>query len=263
MTPKPISFGSNRNIRRYRYYNYRRDYSKKYINAMDDFCDYSVFSRWRELLEENNYNKKGGPCKILGIVIMYLAKLRELRELREFRGMPFRQLQTEMHNLSKIFRFPEISFTSIYRRVRKIVPEIENDSNSVLAAIDSSGFKITLRGDYLGNKWHKIRRGWIKLHAVINIDNFQIMDYSITDEHTNDAKEGIRIVRRIKNKISKLYGDKGYDSKLIYNELEGKAVIPPRKNAVTLSRVLPAGPGLQDSLEDSVRDYGKSIITTA
>ena len=118
-----------------------------------------------------------------GIVIMYLAKLRELR------GMPFRQLQTEMHNLSKIFRFPEISFTSIYRKTRKIVPEIENDSNSVLAAIDSSGFKATLSGDYLGNKWHKIRRGWIKLHAVININNFQIMDYSITDEHANDARE--------------------------------------------------------------------------
>ena len=65
------------------------------------------------------------------------------------------------------------------------------------------------------------------------------MDYSITDEHTNDAKEGIRIVRRIKNKISKLYGDKGYDSRAIYNELEDKAVIPPGKNAVTLSRGSP------------------------
>ena len=47
------------------------------------------------------------------------------------------------------------------------------------------------------------------MHAVININNFQIIDYSITDEHTNDARERIRIVRRIKNKIKKLYGDKG------------------------------------------------------
>ena len=93
MTPKPITFGSNRNIRRYRYHNYRRDYSKKYINAMDDFLDYSAFSRWGELLEENNYNKRGRPYKIPGIVILYLAKLRELR------GMPFRQLESELHNL--------------------------------------------------------------------------------------------------------------------------------------------------------------------
>ena len=70
-----------------------------------------------------------------GIVIMYLAKLRELK------GMPFRQLKSELNNLSKIFRFPEISFTSIYRRIRKIVPEIENDNNGVLAAIDSSAIQ--------------------------------------------------------------------------------------------------------------------------
>ncbi len=107
MTPKRITFGSNRNIRRYRYYNYIKDYSNKYINAIDDFLDYSAFNRWRELLEENNYNKRGRPYKIPGIVIMYLAQLRELR------GIPFRWLETERHNLSKIFRFPETSFTSI------------------------------------------------------------------------------------------------------------------------------------------------------
>ena len=65
------------------------------------------------------------------------------------------------------------------------------------------------------------------------------MDYSITDEHTNNTNEGIRIVRMIKIKISKLYGDKRYDSKAIYNELEDKAAIPPRRNAVTLSRGSP------------------------
>ena len=230
MTPKPVAFGSNSDIRRYGYYSYMRGYSERYVTAMNDFLDNSVFNRWRELLEENNYNKRGRPFKVPGIVIMYLAKLRELR------GMPFRQLQSELHNLSRIFRFPEISFTSIYRRIRKIIPEIGSDNNGALAAIDSSGFKVTLRGDYLGNKWHKIRRGWIKLHAVIDINNFEIIDYSITDEHANDAKEGIKIVRRIKNKIRKLYGDKGYDSKLIYNELDGKAVIPPRRNASTQSR---------------------------
>ena len=30
MTPVPINFGSNRDIRRYLYFNYRKYYSKKY-----------------------------------------------------------------------------------------------------------------------------------------------------------------------------------------------------------------------------------------
>ncbi len=76
--------------------------------------------------------------------------------------------------------------------------------------------------DYLSNKWHKIRNGWIKLHAVININNFEIMDCSITDEHNNDSNKH-KNYKRIKNKIRKLYADKGYDSKLIYNELKGKS----------------------------------------
>ena len=105
-----------------------------------------------------------------------------------------------------------------------------------MAAIDSSGFKVTLRGDYLENKWHRKRKGWVKLHAIININNFNIMGYSITNEHNNDAKEGIKIIKRIKNKINKLYDDKGYDSRAIYNELKNKAVIPVIRNAVTLSR---------------------------
>ena len=234
MTPKPVNFGSNRNIRRYRYYNYRKGYSESYILAMDDFLDNSSFNRWRELLEENNYRKRGRPYKILGIVILYLAKLREIR------GISFRQLQSELHNLSREFKFPEISFTSIYRRIRKITSEIMNDSSGVPAAIDSSGFKITLRGDYLGNKWHRRRRGWVKLHAVIDIKNFEIIDYSITDDHVNDAKEGVNLIKRVRNRVSRLFGDKGYDSKAIYNELEDKAVIPPRRNASTLSRGSPS-----------------------
>ncbi len=120
---------------------------------MDDFLDNSAFNRWRELLEENNYGKRGRTYKIPGIVILYLA------ELREIRGIPFKQLQSELHKLSREFGFPEISFTSIYRRIRKITPGIMNDSSGVLAAIDSSEFKIILRGDYLGSKWHRKRKG--------------------------------------------------------------------------------------------------------
>ena len=93
---------------------------------MNDFPDINIFNNWKELLKENNYNKKGRPFKIPGIIILYLAKLRELYNL------PFRLLETELHNLSKIFKFPEISFTSIYRRIRKIIPEIDNDNKAIV-----------------------------------------------------------------------------------------------------------------------------------
>ena len=55
----------------------------------------------------------------------------------------------------------------------------------------------------------------------------------------NDAKKGVSIIKIVRNRISKLCGDKGYNSKAIYNELRGKTVIPKRKNASTLSRGFP------------------------
>ena len=66
---------------------------------MNDFLDNSVLYRWRDLLNENNYNKRGRPFKIPGIIILYLAKLRELYNIS------FRILQSIMHNLSKIYKF--------------------------------------------------------------------------------------------------------------------------------------------------------------
>jgi hypothetical protein len=134
-------------------------------------------------------------------------------------------------------------FTSIFKRIRKIKNEIfgiSNDDNNIFSAIDSSGFKITFRSEYLGNKWNKKRKGWIKLHVAINVNNFKIIDYLITDEHTNDAKEGKKIIKIIKDRIKKLFGDKAYDSKGIYNILVNKAIIPVRKNASTLSKGSPA-----------------------
>ena len=74
---------------------------------MGYFLDFSSFNRWRELLEWNNYRKRGKSYKIPEIVILYLVKLNQLR------GISFRHLQSDLYNLSTEFRFPEISFTSI------------------------------------------------------------------------------------------------------------------------------------------------------
>ena len=86
MTPKSTDFRPNKDIIISRYYNYRRGYSENYVFAIDDFLDNRIFNRWRVVLEENNYRKKGRPYKIRGIAILYLVKLRELR------GILFMQL---------------------------------------------------------------------------------------------------------------------------------------------------------------------------
>jgi mRNA-degrading endonuclease RelE of RelBE toxin-antitoxin system len=43
----------------------------------------------------------------------------------------------------------------------------------VIIAIDSTGIKVTNRGEWMRGKW-KVRRGWIRVHAEIDVKTNQI-----------------------------------------------------------------------------------------
>ena len=69
--------------------------------------------------------------------------------------------------------------------------------------IDSTGFEITIRGDYLGSKWKKPRKGWSKLHAVISINDASVISFAITDEHVHDAKVEREMLKSVKDRIKR------------------------------------------------------------
>ena len=54
--------------------------------------------------------------------------------------------------------------------------------------------RITIRGDYLGSKWHRKKIGWTKLHAVISINDVSVISFAITDEHVHDARAGRKLL---------------------------------------------------------------------
>ncbi len=56
----------------------------------------------------------------------------------------------------------------------------------------------------------------------------------------HDAKAGRKILKSIKDRIGKIFGDKGYDSKRIFNDFGSRTIIPPRKNASSQSRGSPS-----------------------
>ena len=121
--------------------------------------------------------------------------------------------------------------------IRKIVPAI-SDSHGIPVdcAVDSTGFKITIRGDYLGSKWNRTRRGWSKLHALISINDVSVLSFAITDEYVHDAKIGKELLKSVKEMIKRIFADRGYGSEAIINEFDENTVIPARKNASSRSR---------------------------
>ena len=87
---------------------------------------------------------------------------------------------------SRRFSIHGDSYTSTFRRIKKIkVPEITHEYTFV--ALDSTGFKTTIRGDWLSNKWAKKSKGWIKLHVSSDTDKIMASRMSITSEKSHHA----------------------------------------------------------------------------
>ena len=231
MTPQ-INNKINRSIKRYWIGSNRRweKYNESLIDRIEYLTDLSFIKDYDTLLEENNNGKIGHPYKVPDALIMYLARLRSIF------NVPFRSLEGMLGSLAIIANIKSISYSEIFRRIRRIMPEINNTNSKLDCIIDSTGYKITIRGDYLGHKWHRKRKGWIKLHVIISLKDVNVLSFTITDEHTHDSKAARILLNKMKNNILRIFGDKGYDSKYIYNMFGYNSVIPPRKNASTKSR---------------------------
>jgi Transposase DDE domain. len=195
-------------------------YNKSLVERMFSLLDTNSLYKWKHSLEEENKCKRGRPFKVPDVLINFLAKIRSIYSI------PFRSLESILKIFSGIMGLNAIHYTSIFRRIRNMeVMNTENNSENIECAIDSTGFKITIRGDYLGNKWKRDRKGWAKLHVIVDINEIRALTFSITDEHIHDSIEALNLVNRIRDKASKLCGY--------------KAIIPLMKNHSTLSRGSP------------------------
>ena len=59
-----------------------------------------------------------------------------------------------------------------------------------------------------------------------------MLSFAITDDHVHDAKTGKELLKNVRKRIKRIFADKGYDSKAIFNEFGSNTVIPPQKECI-------------------------------
>ena len=156
-------------------------YNESLVTRMENLLDFSAIENIKEDLTEQNRNKVGRPFTLPDSIVEIFARIRSVF------NAPFRILESLLRKISELLDIPKITYSAIYLRIRKIkVPEICSPSASV--AIDSTGFKTTIRGDWLSDKWGKKRKGWIKLHASVDINHVNAQKIAITSAHKHDAQ---------------------------------------------------------------------------
>ena len=80
-----------------------------------------------------------------------------------------RELQKDMPK-EKFNQFPD--YSTINRRINRLDIKVLDDGGKelqddhIITAIDSTGIKVTNRGQWMNEKW-KVRKGYLKIHLLL------------------------------------------------------------------------------------------------
>ncbi|HEY6536515.1 MAG TPA: transposase [Candidatus Nitrosocosmicus sp.] len=124
----------------------------------------------------------------------------------------------------------------------------------IVIAIDSTGIKVTNRGQWMQDKWKIRKKGYLRIHVAVNIKTKKILAIRVTDEHVHDSKELPGLVDGVIKSnnmtttttttaaaaaaaaatIGRLFADGAYDSNDMFEILAENGILPcikVRKNS--------------------------------
>jgi hypothetical protein len=145
---------------------------------------------------------------------------------------------------------PPIDYTTIWKRGTKfdinLSDTIVQSNDPVVIAINSSGIKVTNRGEWMREVW-KVHRGWIKVHIAVDVKTKEIVGIEVTDERVGDGKMFAPLIDQSKQnlqgrKIVQADADGAYDTRGAFNKLAENNITPAikiRSNTSTKSRGSP------------------------
>jgi transposase len=214
------------------------EYNESLVRRGEMLFDSGFLQNWRTELKRMNKGKGGPHYRYPNSLISLLATIHAYL-------LPYRQLEGFLRMMSvHIKRLREIvpDFTTIWWRVVRMKIDLNSNVNperdDIVIAVDSTGIKVTNRGEWILDKWKnkRIRKGFIKIHVAVDIKTKKIISMSVTKEDVHDGKMLKELINDVSKRysIKKVLADGGYDSKNNFRHLEEMKIIPVikvRKNS--------------------------------
>jgi hypothetical protein len=215
-------------------------YNQSLVRRGEILLGFDVIDNWDTELKEMNKDKVGEPFHYPNTFLLLLGYAKVHFHL------PYRQTEgiAQGHAKGKVPSIPD--FTTINRRINKLNIQINDNTDRIskdeyiIIAIDSTGIKVTNRGQWMKDKWHlKNKKGYLKIHVAVNVKTKKILSIKITGEHVHDNRALPELINDLmesdkKITIDKLFADGAYESNDIFRYLADKGIQPcikVRKNA--------------------------------
>jgi hypothetical protein len=194
-----------------------------------------------------NENKNGKKYQFPDSFIIVIG------HIRVYFHLPYRQTEGIIKATGK--SLPDHpSYSQICRRVNKLDistkrsgDDDDDDDDDIIIALDSTGIKVTNRGQWMQEKWNiRKKKEYLKIHIAVNIKTKEILALEVTDEKAHDGKIMPRLIEHVLKrndnkdiKIKSALGDGSYDSNENFKYLQKKRIMPcikVRKNSIISSK---------------------------
>ncbi len=166
--------------------------------------------------------------------------------MRAYFHLPYRQTEgvVRKHASNTLPSIPD--YSRICRRINRLDIRISSDDSIksslqhddyFVIAIDSTGIKVSNRGEWIRHKW-KVKRGYLKIHIAVDIKKKRILSLDVTSEKVHDGKVLLELIDDITIKQNKVIEtaimDGFYDSNKNFQILSFRGIKPAikvRKNS--------------------------------
>jgi hypothetical protein len=218
------------------------DYNQSLVRRGEILLGFDVIDNWDMELKEMNKDKIGEPFHYPNTFLLLLGYA------KAYFHLPYRQTEegiAQGHAHGKVPSIPD--YTTINRRINRLDIKIKDTDNKdkefedqyIVIAIDSTGIKVTNRGQWMIEKWDVRKKGYLKIHVAVNVKTKEILSMKVTDEHVHDSKPLPELVENIIKSncvtaIGKVFADGAYDNNDIFRYLGENGILPcikVRKNA--------------------------------
>jgi hypothetical protein len=173
-------------------------YNQSLVRRGEILFAYDFLDIWDEDdLARMNENKNGKKYQFPDSFILVIGYI------RVYFHLPYRQTEGIIKATGK--SLPDHpSYSQICKRVNKLDIinnrmgiDDDDDEKNIVIAIDSTGIKVTNRGQWIFDKWNIRKKGYLKIHIAVNIKTKEILALEVTDEKSHDGKVMPKLIEHV------------------------------------------------------------------
>ena len=201
-------------------------YNERLVSRGEVLLDISWVGRWERELARVNRGKRGRPY------VYPPSLVRMVEAMKAVLGAPLRMLEGILRVLGDILPVRAPDYTTLWHRLKAMrprtrVPVAPSGEDGFVIAVDSTGLKVSNRGEWLREKW-RIHRGWVKVHAAVEVISGAVVGIAISDERADDARFLKMLVlqakARLPGRVRRVLADSAYDKRDIFDFLKVEGI---------------------------------------